>query len=75
MVTNLQNELMKLKNKYRLSVLSANRDKENYLSILSQNTRNATSENSNLYNLLEKTSKERDLLKKKVKCYFNFIFQ
>ena len=46
MVTNLQNELMKLKNKYRLSVLSANRDKENYLSILSQNTRNATSENS-----------------------------
>ena len=32
-------------------------------------------ENSNLYNLLEKTSKERDLLKKKVKCYFNFIFQ
>ena len=32
-------------------------------------------ENSNLYNLLEKTSKERDLLKKKVKCYFNFIFR
>ena len=31
-------------------------------------------ENSNLYNLLEKTSKERDLLKKKVKYYFNFIF-
>jgi hypothetical protein len=46
MITNLQNELMKVKNKYRLSVLSANREKENYLSILSQNTRNATTENS-----------------------------
>ena len=32
-------------------------------------------ENLNLYEILEKTSKERDLLKKKVKCYFNFIFR
>ena len=50
MVSNLQNELIKIKNKYRLSILSANRDKENYLSILSQNTRNATTENSKKIN-------------------------
>ena len=41
---------MKLKNKYRLSILSANRDKETYLSLLSQNTRNATSDNTKLTN-------------------------
>ena len=41
---------MKLKNKYRLSILSANRDKETYLSLLSQNTRNATNDNTKLTN-------------------------
>ena len=50
LITKLQNEIMKLKNKYRLSILSANRDKETYLSLLSQNTRNATSDNTKLTN-------------------------
>ena len=50
LIHNLQSELIKIKNKYRLSILSANRDKENYLSILSQNTRNATTENSKKIN-------------------------
>ncbi len=43
LIHNLQSELIKIKNKYRLSVLSANREKENYLSMLSQN-RNVNTE-------------------------------
>ncbi len=50
LVTKLQNEILKYKKKYRLSILSANKEKETYLSILSQNTRNATSDNTKLSN-------------------------
>ncbi len=45
MVEELQKENMKLKRKYHLTIVSANRERETILSALSQNTRGATDNN------------------------------
>lgn len=48
MVEELQKENTKLKRKYHLTIVSANRERETILSVLSQNTRRATENNQSI---------------------------